>query len=218
VTACRSLRLAAVTEPEAPPAVARPALRSTLVYLAVLVALALLVAGVWGFGGFKKRTDLLRPVPPGQRFTTGPYEFSFSEATVQQAKKADGTISWKVRVLGQGRTTGKEAIGPTYVTSPNGIFVLRDPVTGQIVIPDGERYGSDTGFDRHNFTPGLPPIPYTLSFTLDARYQPGPILRFGVGDLVYGTHFLTTEEKTWHNGTYISLILLPVRVLPAEKY
>jgi hypothetical protein len=83
--------------------------RSTLVYLAVLVALALLVAGVWGFGGFKKRTDTLRPVPPGERFTSGPYEFSFSEATVQRTK-LDGVISWKVKVLGQGRTTGKEAI------------------------------------------------------------------------------------------------------------
>jgi hypothetical protein len=98
-----------VTEPEALPAAAQPAVRSTLVYLAVLVALALLVAGVWGFGGFKKRTDTLRPVPPGERFTSGPYEFSFSEATVQRTK-LDGVISWKVKVLGQGRTTGKEAI------------------------------------------------------------------------------------------------------------
>jgi hypothetical protein len=202
-----------VTEPEALPAAAQPAVRSTLVYLAVLVALALLVAGVWGFGGFKKRTDTLRPVPPGQRFTSGPYEFSFSEATVQRTK-LDGVISWKVKVLGQGRTTGKEAISPSFVESFDGMFVLKDPGTGQIAAPDGQQYGSDTSFSRHNFTPGLPPIPYTLSFTVDEHYQPGPVLRLGAGDLVYSSHFLTTEEKTWHNGDYITLVPLPVRVLP----
>jgi hypothetical protein len=182
----------------------------------VLVALALLVAGVWGFGGFRKRTDLLRPVPPGQRFTTGPYEFSFSEATVQR-RTLNGVISWKVKVLGQGRTTGKEAISPSNVESFDGMFVLKDPVTGQIVVPDGQQYGSDTSFSRHNFTPGLPPIPYTLSFTLNEHYQPGPVLRFGAGDLVYSGHFLTTEENTWHNGQYITLVLLPVQVLPEKE-
>ena len=144
-------------------------MRSTLVYLAALVALALLVAGVWAFGGFKQRTDLLRPVPPGQRFISGPYEFSFSEATVQRTK-VDGVTSWKVKVLGQGRTTGKEAISPSFVESFDGRFVLKDPGIGQIVAPDGQQYGSDTSFSRHNFTPGLPPIPYTLSFTLDEHY------------------------------------------------
>jgi hypothetical protein len=33
---------------------------------------------------------------------------------------------------------------------------------------------------------------------------------------VYSSHFLTTEEKTWHNGDYITLVLLPVRVLPEQ--
>jgi hypothetical protein len=210
--ASSSLRLAAVTQAAAPSA----RRRSTLVHLAMLVALALLVATVWAFGGFKKRTDILRPEAPGQPFTSGPYEFSFSEATVQRTK-LDGVITWKVTVLGQGRTTGKEAISPSFVESFDGMFVLKDPVTGQIVAPDGQQYGSDTSFSRHNFTPGLPLIPYTLSFTLDEHYQPGPVLRFGAGVLVYSSHFLTTEEKTWHNGTYITLILLPVRVLPPAK-
>jgi hypothetical protein len=85
------------------------------------------------------------------------------------------------------------------------------------VAPDGQQYGDDTSFSRHNLTPGLPPIPYTLSFTLDEHYRPGPVLRFGAGDLVYSGHFLTTEEKTWHNGDYITLVLLPVRVLPDKE-
>jgi hypothetical protein len=217
VAASSSLRLAAVTERTATSAGARPVLRSTLAYLAMLVALALLVATVWAFGGFRKRTDILRPVPPGQPFTSGPYEFSFSGATVQQIKKSDGSLSWKVKVLGQGRTTGKEAMSLTHVESENGIFVLKDPSTGQIVVPDGEQFGIDDSFNRHNFTPGLPPIAYTLSFTLDGRYQPGRFLQFAALDLVYGSHYLTTEEKAWHNGTYATKILLPVRLLPAQK-
>jgi hypothetical protein len=216
VAASSSLRLAAVTERTATSAGAQPVLRSTLVYLAMLVALALLVATVWAFGGFKKRTDILRPVPPGQPFTSGPYEFSFSGATVQQINKSDGTMTWKVKVLGQGRTTGKEAMSPAWVNSERGIFVLKDPGTGQVVVPDNDQLGIDS-YSRSKFTPGLPPIAYTVSFILDGRYHPGRYLQFAALDLVYGSHYLTTEEKAWHNGTHGTTILLPVRVLPAEK-
>ena len=50
----------------------------------------LLVVAIWGFGGFKKRTDLLKTTPPGTLFTTGPYEFRFAEATAQHKKNYDG--------------------------------------------------------------------------------------------------------------------------------
>ena len=34
------------------------------------------------------------------------------------------------------------------------------------------------------------------------NYRPGPTIGFGVSELVYGTHYLTSDEEGWHNGTY----------------
>jgi hypothetical protein len=184
----------------------------------ILVVLALLVCGVWGFGGFKKRTDIQRQIAPGQAFTTGPYEFSFTEATVQQTEKYGIKGGWEVIALGQGRTTGKESISPSFIEGDSGMFALKDPGTGRVAMPFVQRFGNEKDFKRRDFTPGLPPVPYALIFQLDANYRPGPVLRFGVSDLIYGSHFLTTEEKVWHNGTYLNHVVLPVRVLPPSQY
>lgn len=191
--------------------------RKAVVYLSILGGLALLVGGVWGFGGLQKRTDIQRPIAPGQRFVTGPYEFSFTGATAQQTRDAGSrTTVWTVTVLGEGRTTGKESVAPEYVTTPDGMFALKDPGSGRIVYPTSTRVGSGEGFRRSTFTPGLPLVPYALTFTLDKGYQPGTELLFGAVDLVYGRHFLTNEQKVWHNGTYLDVVRLPVRVLPAK--
>jgi hypothetical protein len=32
--------------------------------------------------------------------------------------------------------------------------------------------------------------------------------------LVYGKHYLASEEEGWHNGTYGNQFYLPVRMLP----
>jgi protein-S-isoprenylcysteine O-methyltransferase Ste14 len=67
---------------------------SSLMYGSILLALVLLVVAIWGFGGFKKRTDTLKTTPPGSLFTTGPYEFRFTEATAQHWTDYDGTVYW----------------------------------------------------------------------------------------------------------------------------
>ena len=59
---------------------------AALVYGSILLVLVLLVVAIWGFGGFKQRTDLFRTTPPGTLFTTGPYEFRFTEATAQHKR------------------------------------------------------------------------------------------------------------------------------------
>ena len=64
----------------------RKTIPAPLVYGSILLALVLLVVAIWGFGGFKSRTDLFRTAPPGTLFTTGPYEFRFIEATAQHKK------------------------------------------------------------------------------------------------------------------------------------
>ena len=192
----------------------RRTIPAPLVYGSMLVVLVLLVVAVWGFGGFKKRTDLLKTLPPGTLFTTGPYEFRFTEATAQHKKDYDGTLYWEVVMIGEGRTTGDESIAPNYMPS-SGMFVSKDDITQQVSEPHIARMG-DGGYDRNKFTPGLPLIPYTVVFKYADSYRPGPTIRFAVWDLVYGKHFLASDEEGWHNGTYGHQYYLPVRQLPAE--
>jgi hypothetical protein len=53
----------------------------------------------------RNRPDLLKTTPPGALITGGPYEFRFTEATAQRKKKYDGTFSWEIVMIGEGRTT-----------------------------------------------------------------------------------------------------------------
>jgi hypothetical protein len=184
------------------------------VYGSILLVLVLLIVAVWGFGGFKRRTDVFRTTPPGTLFTTGPYEFRFTGATAQRKKDFDGTFHWRVMMIGEGRTTGKESISPSYMPN-SGMFVSKDDGTQQITMPDSVRMGNE-GYDRHRFTPGLPLIPYSVVFKYDDTYRPGPTIRFVVWDVVYGKHFLASDEEGWHNGTHGYQFYLPVRVLPED--
>jgi hypothetical protein len=115
-----------------------PPVRKTIpaaaVYGGILLALVLLVVAIWGFGGFKKRTDLLQTIPPGTPFTTGPYEFRFSAATAQHKKKYDGTLYWEIVMIGEGRTTGSESILPAL--SDSGMFVSKDDASQQVKLFD----------------------------------------------------------------------------------
>jgi hypothetical protein len=199
--------------PSSSDAIGRKTIPSSLVYSSILLALVLLVVAIWGFGGFKKRTDILQTTPPGSLFTTGPYEFRFTEATAQHWTDYDGSVYWKVVMIGEGRTTGKESIAPSYLPD-SGMFGSKDDVTQQVTQPDSVRIGEGEGYDRHHFTPGLPLTPYSVVFKYDEKYRPGPTIRFVVWDAVYGKHFIASEEEGWHNGSTAYQLYLPVRVLP----
>jgi hypothetical protein len=186
-----------------------------LLYGSIMLALVLLVVAVWAFGGFDKRTDLLKTTPPGTLITTGPYEFRFTEATAQRKKDFAGGFHWELVVIGEGRTTGKESISPSYVGN-GGMFVSKDDASQEVVLPDSVRMGHNLGFDRHRFTPGLALSAYAVVFKYKDSYRPGPTIRFAVSELVYGKHLLTSEEEGWHNGTYGYQFYLPVRVLPED--
>jgi hypothetical protein len=198
-----------------PDAAGRKAIPAPLLYGSILLALVLLVVAIWGFGGFKRRTDILKTVAPGALFTTGPYEFRFTEATAQHWTDYDGTVYWEIVMVGEGRTTGKESISPSYMPN-SGMFVSKDDVTQQIVQPDHVEMGEGDSFDRRDFTPGLPLIPYSVVFKYDDRYRPGPTIRFVIWDVVYGKRYLASDEEAWHNGNFGSQLYLPVRVLPPK--
>jgi hypothetical protein len=187
-----------------------------LLYGSILLALVLLIVGIWAFGGFERRTDIFKTTPPGTLFTTGPYEFRFTEATAQRKKKFDDTVYWELVMVGEGRTTGNESIAPNYLGN-SGMFVSKDEVSGEIALPEVHRLGETTSFDRHRFTPGLALIRYSVIFNFKDTYQPGPTIRFAVFDLVYGKHYLASKEEGWPNSTYARLFYLPVRVLPPQE-
>jgi hypothetical protein len=204
--------------PDSPSRTATPnrrAFPAPVLYGSIVLVLVLLVVAVSGLGGFKRRTDLFRTTPPGTVFTIGPYEFRFTEATAQHKKDFGGALYWEVVMIGEGRTTGTESSSPKYF-GDSGMFVSKDDVTQQIVLPDSVRMGQDRSYDRSQFTPGLPLSAYAVVFKYADTYRPGPTIRFAVSELVYGTHYLASDEKEWHNGTYSRQFYLPVRVLPEE--
>ena len=206
----------------APPAgdpVRRPPVRAPFVYGGVLLALLLLLAVVWGAGGFTQRTDQLRPVEPGALISTGPFEFTFTEATAQQRRDLDKKLIWEIVVIGQARTTGDETIAPNYYGDA-GMFALRDVASNTIASPKSARIGEVNAqgiSPRQHLVPGLPATGYRLTFDFPISYQPGPTLVFGVVDLVYEKRSLVGHEEGWGNSTYGSRVDLPVRVLPPEK-
>lgn len=204
----------------APPAgdpVRRPRVPGSLVYGGVVLALLLVVAVVWGAGGFDRRTDLLRPVEPGALISTGPFEFTFTEATAQANSGVVPT--WEIVVIGQARTTGDETIAPKY-SGNDSMFAIRDLATNTTADPKSVGIGgqNELGISSRRFlAPGLPPTAYRLTFDVPATYQPGPTIRLGVMDLVYEARYLTSDEEGWFNGTYGSRLDLPVRVLPQKQ-
>ena len=108
--------------------VGRKTIPAPLLYGSILLVVVLLVVAIWGFGGFKRRTDILKTTPPGTFVHTGPYEFRFTEATAQHEKDFNGTLYWQVVMIGEGRTTGNESISPNYMPN-DGMFVSKDDVT-----------------------------------------------------------------------------------------
>ena len=194
----------------------RRTITTPLLYGSILLALVLVVVAIWGFGGFKRRTDQFITTPPGTLFTTGPYEFRFIEATAQHKKDFGGTPYWEVVAIGEGRTTGTESIYPA-TNGERTMFASKDDLTQEIAVPDSVRLGRGDGF-KFRFTPGLPLNPYAVVFKYKDSYRPGATIRFAVFDLVYGKHFIASEEEGWHNGTYARQFYLPVRVLPEQMY
>ena len=194
--------------------------RRGLVYGAVLLSLALVIGLLYLTGGFRKRTDLLEPVAPGDLIVTGPYELRFTEATAQPDTDLDGKLEgWKVVAIGQARNTGDDTMAPS-VFGSDGIFAVKDPASELTAAADLADFGPDTGYsvyDRQHLAPGLPPIDYRVTFKLPPEYQPGDRIQLGVAELLYEAPYLTSDEKTWDNGLFGYRLDLPLRELPPEN-
>lgn len=213
----------AVSPDWAPPAgdpVRRPRVPGSLIYGGVVLALVLIIAAVWGAGGFGQRTDLLRPVEPGASISSGPFELVFTEATAQQQRDANGgDTKWEVVAIGRARNTGDVTMAPFW-TGPENLFAIKDPTSNLTAEPSSVDIGGDPDrigiYSRSHLTPGLPAMGYRVAFTLPAEFRPGPTIRLGVADLAYETKYLTNDEKDWNAKMYGCRVDLPLRVLPAK--
>lgn len=207
---------AAPTAVEAPDP-QRPRVSGWVVVTAIVVAAVLSVVAVWGLGGFQRRQDLLIRTPPGAVINTGPYEFTFANATAQHVKDFGGETYWQVSVIGTGRTTGTMSITPNY--ADNGMFVSRDPKSPEVQVPTGQRFGDSRSFsDGAAFTPGLPAKRFQVDFKYGNGYQPSETIRFLVFQLEYRDNSLLADgDKSWSNALHAYQMYLPVTVLPAKE-
>lgn len=187
-----------------------------LVVAVIILSLALVLGGVWALGGFEKRTDLLIDRSAGDVIETGPYVFSFAEATVQRNTDFNDKVYWKVLVNGTGRTTGDISIAPPS-SGDVAYFISRDPKSAQVQHPYTQRIGERQSITESatRFTPGLPATAYQIEFRYDDTYVPTQTLRFLVFQLEFvDDSLLGDQDKRWRRAQHAYLLDLPLTVLP----
>jgi hypothetical protein len=199
----------------------RPRVPGSLVYGGVVLALVLLIAIVWRAGGFAQRTDLLRPVEPGAIISTGPYEFSFTEATAQQQPDFNrGAPTWQIVIIGRARNLSDTSLIPPTLGGQS-MFAIKDRASGLSAEPSNQQIGDASDklglYSRSALSPGLPSIGYRLVFPMPAEFRPGPTILLGVSDLVYRSKYLTNDKKAWDTALYGSRIDLPLRILSPQE-
>lgn len=184
-------------------------------FVSILAALALLVGLVWAAGGFDYRTDLATRIAPGQTFTNGPYELTFTSATVQKTKNFDDQQVWTVVVNGTGRTTGDESIDPD-----DDLFVVKDARSGAYQEKSEEQ---DLGVQRSgsggsSFTPGLAPVPYRLVYEFPvAAFAPDSTIIFVAWQLEWrDTSLLQVGSYEWASTRQYYRMDLPLKRLPDD--
>lgn len=187
--------------------------RGRLVAGGIAAGLTLVVGLVALLGGFGRRTDLITPVPAGSLITTGPYEVTVERATVQHTTSSD---EWQVVASGRARTTGATSIGPR--TGDNGFVYAKDLRSGESQPLYAVSVGESTSSYEHveNLTPGLPPVPWTLTFRF--RADPGDSVLVAVFEQEYTTPYLFSDELGWRATSAASTMTLPLERLPDQQF
>lgn len=177
------------------------------------LSLVTVVVLVWALGGFGYRQDLFTATGPGSLITTGPYEFRFTEATVQHRRQGN---DYQVVVSGEGRTTGDTSIQP--MTGDAGFLGAQAKATREF----RSSYAVNLGRADYSslrlrfFTPGLAPVPVFVTFQFSA--DPGDAVRMIVFGQRYTTPYVFGSEEGWQQTRSASHLLLPLRVLPESEY
>lgn len=201
----------AAEEQERAEAAAR--LRRGRIATAVVVGVLVLAVGVVALlGGFERRQDLITRVPAGSVITTGPYEVTLASATVQHTTSQD---EWDVVVTGTARTTGDTSIAPS--TGNNAFVYAKDVRSGEAQPLDASRIGQASSFENvDNLTPGLPPVPWQLTFTF--QQDPGDDILLAVFQQEYTTLYIFGDEMGWRATADASTMTMPLERLAETKY
>ncbi len=168
---------------------------------------------VWALGGFGFRQDLTTVTAPGAAIATGPYEFSFTEATVQHRRSDD---HYRVVVSGQGRTTGDSSIRPA--TGDSGFLAARGETSREVQPATSVTLGSPdySSLQLRLFTPGLGAAPVYVGFEFAA--DPGDRIRMVVFGQKFTTPYVLSDERGWQRTRDSHAVVLRLRVLPESKY
>ncbi len=179
------------------------------------LGLVLLVVAVWALGGFAYRGgDRIARVDPGTTLEVGPYELSFTSATVQHQLSPEKYV---VVVTATGRTTKDKTISPT--TGESGFLYSKNPTGGEIQTVKSFTFGESTDIilSAHDFTPGLDKIAFTATFDY-AQPVAGKLLLVVFDQEFSDIHLFSDDEPTWNRIDTGYSLMLPVQTLPDRKY
>ena len=186
--------------------------RGRLATAIVAGSLVVLVGVVALLGGFERRTDLLTPVAVGTVISTGPYEVTLASATVQHRTTSD---EWVVVASGTARTTGDTSIDPP--TGDSGFVYARSTTTREVQASSSIGLGDpDDATGQSTLTPGLPAVPWTVSFRFAAA--PGDDLFLAVFQQEYTAPYLFSNEEAWRATSKASTFTLPLQKLADTEY
>ena len=186
--------------------------RGRLVAAVALGVVAALVGVVALLGGFARRTDLLTPVAAGSVVVTGPYAVTFDRATVQHITSSG---VYKVVATGTARTTGTTSINPS--GDADEFLGAKSPSTSEAQAATSLALGADGPLSGvGSLTPGLPPVPWSATFTFAA--PPGDTLLLAVFDLEYTTPYILSDELGWQATEKASTMMLPLERQPDQEY
>lgn len=163
-----------------------------------VLALIVLIGAVWALGGFNDRNDTVTRIAAGKVFTNGPFEFSFTRATVQKTE-GYGKYKWiqKVVVIGTVRNIGDKAI------SPDGTwFVARGQHSAHVETAQTAPIGDPQQFNApDDVTPGLPAVRLSVDFEFPPTFDDTSLV-LAVGHLTYGSHsyFSSGSDQFWDIG------------------
>ena len=153
-----------------------------------ILAVLVLIGTVFALGGFRGRDDTVTDVARGHSFTNGPYDLTFSSATVQQATGYGKykTIQ-KVVVTGTVRNNGDKAM------SPSSDWFLADGIShGGVQTAENAAIGDPKLFDRPmDVAPGLPPVRIDVEFDFPPTFKDTELV-FAMRRVTYGTHSYLT--------------------------
>ena len=186
--------------------------RGRLITSVVVGVLVLVVAATALLGGFRARTDLLTAVAVGSVISTGPYEVSLDRATLTHHTSND---RWEITASGMARTTGSTSIAPD--VGGSGFVYARSTTTREVQASSSVEIGDAIGIDHlDNLTPGLAPVPWSMSFTFTK--DPGDAVFVAVFGQQYTKPYIFGDEMGWRATRDASTMTLPLRRLPDEEF